>query len=129
MDRRTIHELLDEARRTLKRLTPREAWDAAARGGVLVDTRSEDERRLQGVVPGAVHCPLSVLEWRADPASGHSDLGLGFDAWIVLLCAEGYSSSLAAARLHVLGFHRATDVVGGVHAWKEAGLPVETPPT
>jgi rhodanese-related sulfurtransferase len=123
--RTTIHDLLADARRRLCRLTPREAHDATAHGAVLIDTRSDEQRREQGVVPGSRHHPLSVLEWALDPTSGHGDADLTLDSWIVVLCAEGYSSSLAAARLQTLGFSRATDVIGGVHAWKMDGLPLE----
>jgi rhodanese-related sulfurtransferase len=129
VERRTIHELLDEARLGLRRLTPAEAADAVARGAVLVDTRSEDQRRRHGCIPGSRHHPLSELEWWLDPASEHSDPEIGLDAWIVVVCQEGYASSLAAARLQALGFRRATDLVGGVDGWKEAGLPLVPHPT
>jgi rhodanese-related sulfurtransferase len=122
--RTTIHDLLEEARGTLARLTPEEARRASEQGAILVDTRSDDQRREQGVIPGARCVALSVLEWELDPASGHAELCVGLDAWIVLICAEGYSSSLAAARLQRLGFARATDVIGGVSGWKAAGLPL-----
>jgi rhodanese-related sulfurtransferase len=122
--RRTIHDLLAEARKGLARLSATEAYRASLDGGVIVDTRSEDERRAEGLVPGARHHPLSTLEWELDPASGHSDPRYTLDSWVILLCREGYSSSLAAARLRALGFHRATDVVGGMDAWKALGLPV-----
>ena len=95
-------------------------------GAVLVDVRSEDERRRQGVVvPGALHHPLSVVHWRLDPAVRTRNPKLALDAHVIVLCREGYSSSLAAALLRVIGFPRATDVVGGVDAWREAGLPLE----
>lgn len=125
MRRKTIHDLLEEARRHLIRLTPEEAWLAAReRAARLVDTRSESDRLLQGDIPGAKWHPLSTLEWELDPASGHADPDYRLDSFIVLICAEGYSSSLAAARLQTLGFHRATDVIGGVEGWLAAGLPV-----
>jgi rhodanese-related sulfurtransferase len=125
----TIHDLLAEARRLIARLTPADAYRAQSEGAVLVDTRSEDQRREQGVIPGALHCPLSVLEWHLDPDSGHSAPGISLDSWVILVCSEGYSSSLAAARLLALGFARATDVIGGVEAWKAAGLPMVESPT
>ena len=123
--RTSIHDLLAEARSRLTRLTPLEALRAQKEGAVLVDTRSADQRREQGVVPGALRFPLSELEWWLDPASGHADPAVDLSDWIVLLCAEGYSSSLAAARLQTLGFSRATDVIEGVAGWKAAGLPLE----
>ena len=98
-------------------------------GAVLVDLRSEDERLRQGVlVPGVLHHPLSVVHWRLDPAVPTSNPKLPFDAHVILICREGYSSSLAAALLRAIGFSRATDVIGGIEAWQEAGLPVEPYP-
>ncbi|HXV57392.1 MAG TPA: MFS transporter [Gaiellaceae bacterium] len=124
--RRTAQELLAEARGAIApRLTPADAHREQARGAVLVDLRSGDERRRAGIVPGSVHVPRSVLEWRVDPDSGFANPHLGgLDRRLVLFCAEGYSSSLAAATLRRLGCSRATDVVGGFEAWQAAGLPV-----
>jgi rhodanese-related sulfurtransferase len=127
--RRSIDAVLAEARRDLERVTAAEAWAAAQDGAVLVDVRSEDERRRQGVlVPGAHHHPLSVVHWRLDPDVPTSNPKLPLDAHVILLCREGYSSSLAAALLRAIGFVRATDVVGGVDAWRAAGLPLEPYP-
>lgn len=128
--RRTIDDLLAEARAGLARLTAAEALAAVRRGeAVLVDTRSEDERRAQGYVREARHHPLSVLEWRLDPDAGWAwDDDVGLDTWVVLLCREGYASSLAAARLQSLGFVRATDVIDGVDGWRAAGLPLHPSP-
>ena len=129
MARKNIHELLHEARRKLVRLSPEQAHAASLDGGVLIDTRSEADRLAQGVIARARHYPLSVLEWRLDPESGHNDPAINLDSWIILICKEGYSSSLAAARLKDMGFGRATDVVDGVAGWKAAGLPIGPPPT
>lgn len=127
--RRTIGEVLADARARLARLTPRQAWAAMERGWLLVDTRSADDRRARGVVPGSVHVPLSVLEWRIDPTSGYaSPEVVGHAERLILLCADGCSSSLAALRLHEIGFTRATDVIGGFAAWTEQGLPVVPAP-
>ncbi len=124
--RATIGDLLAEARRGLRRLTPDEAHAAQAAGAFLVDVRSEDERRRQGVlVPGALHHPLSVVAWRLDPDHPTGSEKLPLDAHVVLLCREGYSSSLAATWLQAIGFGRATDVIGGVDGWVGAGLSVE----
>jgi rhodanese-related sulfurtransferase len=125
--RRTVNDLLEEARARLERLEPADAHRAMLdHEAILVDTRCAELRRETGVVPGSIHVPWSVLYWRLDPASGHDDPRLSDpDAWIVLLCAHGYSSSLAAATLRELGFDKATDVVGGFEAWAAAGLPVE----
>jgi rhodanese-related sulfurtransferase len=126
--RTTIHELLDAARRRLRRLDPLEARDAVAAGAVLIDIRSERER--DGLIPGAHFHPRNVLEWRLDPASGHSDPGLSddLDRQVILVCNEGYQSSLAAATLQDLGFRRATDLIGGFQAWRAAGCAVEPGP-
>jgi rhodanese-related sulfurtransferase len=125
--RRTINDLLSEARERLERLRPTEALHAVGRGAVLVDIRSDAQRATDGVIPGARYCPRNVLEWRVDPASGHADPALGGDAdpWLILVCNEGYASSLAAATLQDLGFARVTDLDGGFQAWRAAGLPVE----
>jgi len=124
--RTTINELLEQARARLDRLQPAEALAESHRGAILVDTRCAEAREATGVIPGSVHVPLSVLYWRLDPASGYQDPRLADPGRrIVLLCADGYSSSLAAATLRDLGFARATDVAGGFNAWAAAGLPVE----
>lgn len=107
-------------------MTPVEAAAAAREGAILVDTRDGDLRSRDGSIPGALHIPLSVLEWRVDPTSGHQNADLaGHEDNLILICHEGYSSSLAAVRLHELGFGNTTDVVGGFVAWSAAGLPVE----
>jgi rhodanese-related sulfurtransferase len=123
MDRKTIHDLLSEAREHLDRLRPREAYQAMREGAVLIDTRSGDELQRTGGIPGALHIPLSVLEWRVDPASETHDPAVA-DNQIILLCAHGYSSSLAARRLQELGYGEATDVIGGFEAWAAEGLPI-----
>jgi rhodanese-related sulfurtransferase len=127
MPRTTVDELLAAARRRLRRLSPSEARDAVAAGALLLDIRSEVQRARDGVVPGALFHPRNVLEWRADPASGFTDpaLGADLDRVVIVMCDEGYQSSLAAATLQDLGFAHATDLAGGFQAWRAAGLPVE----
>jgi len=94
-----------------------------------VDIRSERQREEQGLVPGAHFVPRNVLEWRADPTSGHHDPALAaVRGPLVLMCAHGYQSSLAAATLQELGLTGATDMVGGFEAWRDRGMPV-LPPT
>jgi MFS family permease len=123
--RRTAAELLAEAqRRIAPRLEPTDAFQAAADGAVLVDLRSEDERRHEGVIPGSIHIPRSVLEWRIDPDSGYSNPYLRLDQKVIVFCAHGFSSSFAAATLRDLGCRTSTDIVGGFAGWKAAGLPV-----
>jgi rhodanese-related sulfurtransferase len=125
-ERRTIVARLAEARAGLRRAEPRDALAAMGKGALLVDIRSEVQREADGVVPGALFFPRNVLEWRLDPASGHADPRVsGPEAEVIVMCNEGYQSSLAAASLQELGFARATDLVGGFQAWRAAGLPVE----
>ncbi len=129
MARTTIAELLAAARARLARLGPDEADAAMRAGALLIDIRSDTQRARDGVVPGAVHHPRNVLEWRADPASGYSDPAIAsdLDRHVIVMCDEGYQSSLVAATLQDLGFSRATDLDGGFQAWREAGLPVGPP--
>jgi rhodanese-related sulfurtransferase len=115
------------AERRLLRLSPREALEAAENGAALVDIRSEEERQRDGVIPGALHHPLSVLHWRLDPDVETHNEKLPLDAHVILVCREGYSSVLAAVLLQELGFARATDVIGGIEAWAAAGLPITEP--
>ena len=122
----TIGSLLEASRARLDRLDPGAARDAADSGALIIDTRCEEARRASGVIPGSVHVPLSVLFWRLDGSSGHHDTALSDRSrQVILLCADGYSSSLAAATLRDLGFARATDLAGGFNGWVAAGLPVE----
>jgi MFS family permease len=127
--RRSVHDLLAEAReRIAPRLEPEEAQAALAAGALLIDLRSRDERRAHGVVPGSLHIPRSVLEWRVDPDSGFANPHItSLDCRLVLFCAQGFSSSFAAAGLRELGCDQATDMIGGFDAWKAAGLPVRPP--
>jgi rhodanese-related sulfurtransferase len=126
IERRTIGDLLEAARGRIDRLTPEQARLEQNAGAVLIDTRCQELRQGSGVVPGSVHHPLSVLYWRLDPTSGYEDGRIADPARrVILMCAHGYSSSLAAATLRDMGFERATDIVGGFEAWAAAGLPVE----
>jgi rhodanese-related sulfurtransferase len=123
---KTVDQLLDEARRKLRRLTPAEALQASRGGALLVDIRSESQRARDGVIPGSRFVPRNVLEWRLDPSSPSREEALARpEALIVVICNEGYQSSLAAALLQDLGLDRATDVEGGFQAWRSAGLPIE----
>jgi rhodanese-related sulfurtransferase len=124
-ERHTIGELLEAARSRFERMEPQAAFRAQAAGALIVDTRCAELRREDGVIAGSVHVPLSVLYWRLDPTSGSADPQLAdSERQIVLCCAHGYSSSIAAATLRDLGFTRATDIVGGFAAWAAEGLPV-----
>jgi rhodanese-related sulfurtransferase len=122
---RSIDQLLAEARGRIDRLTPVEAAARLADGALLVDTRPVAQRAREGSVPGALVVERNVLEWRFDPLS---DARLpevtGYDIEVIVLCQEGYSSSLAADTLRALGLTRTSDVIGGFAAWAAAGLPV-----
>jgi rhodanese-related sulfurtransferase len=120
----TIEELLAEARATIARLTPAEAWAALDEGAILVDIRPLEQRWRDGLIPGAHVVDRNVLEWRLDPRGEHRDPELAQPGRrIVLVCDEGYQSSLAAATLARFGL-AAGDVAGGVRAWRAAGLPL-----
>ncbi|WP_049556331.1 rhodanese-like domain-containing protein [Nonomuraea sp. SBT364] len=123
-----VDRLLAKARTGLPRLRPVEAWAAAGRGARIVDTRPEHQRRAAGEIAGAVVVERNHLEWRLDPTCGSRipEADSPHIEWIVI-CAEGYSSSLAAAALRELGLYNATDVIGGFDAWVEAGLPTVHP--
>ena len=125
--RKTIDDLLAEARERLDRVDAHQAAAAVGEGALLVDIRQRPQRARDGVVPGAVYHPRNVLEWRADPESDSSDPALAGDLerQVIVMCDAGYASSLAAAPLKDLGFVRATDLDGGFQAWRDAGLPVE----
>jgi rhodanese-related sulfurtransferase len=124
--RLTIEDLLAEARTRIDRVSPENAASEMGDGALLVDIRAESQRAQDGVIPGAVYHPRNVLEWRMDPDSGHNDPAVGgLDRRVIVVCNEGYQSSLAAATLRDLGFTRAADLEGGFQAWRGAGLPVE----
>jgi rhodanese-related sulfurtransferase len=121
-----VEELLEEARAKLVRLDPSEVAEARDRGALLVDIRPRAQRAEEGGIPGALVIERNVLEWRLDPESEwripEAD---SHDREVVVICSEGYTSSLAAASLHDLGLVRATDLIGGFKAWAAAGLPTE----
>jgi MFS family permease len=122
--RRTAAELLAEAQRRISpRLEPSDALVALRDGAVLVDLRSNDERRREGIIPGSLHIPRSVLEWRLDPGSGYANPHVRPGQSVIVFCAHGFSSSFAAATLRELGWQTSTDIVGGFAGWKAAGLP------
>jgi len=121
---RTIDEILAVARARLQRLTPRQAFGEVARGGVLIDVRPAAQRAVQGEIPGSTIVERNHLEWRLDPCSdARLSWVTGYDHVIIVICVDGYTSSLAAAALQDLGLYRATDVIGGFRAWTAEGLP------
>ena len=122
----SIDEVLEHARRRLHRLDPAAAQSAMRDGAILVDTRPQAQRQAQGGVPGALLVERNVLEWRFDPRSdARLPEATGYDVRLIIMCSEGYSSSLAAASLQDLGLRNATDLAGGFVAWASAGLPVQ----
>ena len=121
---RTLPELLDAALERISRLQPAEALAATDAGALMIDIRSEVDRDCDGIVPGSLHIPRTVLEWRLAPDSAWRSPYVGdLDQHVVLICDHGCSSILAAATLADLGFARASDVIGGYAAWRESGLP------
>ncbi len=134
--RKTVHDLLAEARSGLERVVPAELADLMkaadrAEGERLrvIDVRPREDRERTGIIEGSEHIGLLVLQWRLDPESGASEgTAAGLDDHVVVVCNQGYSSSLAAGQLQQMGFARATDLDGGVEGWIEAGLPVVPPP-
>lgn len=124
--RKTIDEMLTEARAGLRRLGPVEAQEAVGDDALIIDIRPESLRAADGVVAGALWFERNVLEWRCDPSCEARDERVGgLDRRLIVMCDEGYTSSLAAAALQELGFDRATDLDGGFQAWRAAGLPVD----
>ncbi|MFN6550054.1 rhodanese-like domain-containing protein [Mycolicibacterium septicum] len=117
-----IDTVLEQARTRLHRLPASELPEALNSGAVLVDIRPAAQRAAEGSVPGALVIERNVLEWRCDPTSdARIPQAVDDDVYWVILCSEGYTSSLAAASLVDLGLHRSTDVVGGYHALVAAG--------
>ncbi|MER5636798.1 rhodanese-like domain-containing protein [Kitasatospora sp. NPDC002227] len=120
----TVEQLVERARAGVHRPGPQEAYQAYRRGALLVDIRPEAQRAREGSVPGALVIERNVLEWRLDPAGSHRiPEATGHHIEVIVLCSEGYASSLAAASLRELGLTRATDLDGGFVAWAAAGLP------
>ena len=124
-----VDEVLAAARVGVPRLSPAQTLAALRRGALVVDTRTEVQRREQGELRGALVIDRTVLEWRLDPASdSRIPEATGHDVQVVVVCRQGYSSSLAAASLRAVGLHRATDLEGGVEAWIAADLPLDDGP-
>jgi rhodanese-related sulfurtransferase len=120
-----IDRILDDARSRLTRMSAQDVPAALARGAVLVDIRPQAQRDREGDVPAALVVERNVLEWRCDPTSdARLPQATDDDVEWVVLCSEGYTSSLAAAALLDLGLHRSTDVIGGFHALKAEGVLV-----
>ena len=125
---RSIDEILAAARARLTRVTPQEAFAESRTGAALIDIRPASERANAGEIPGSVVVERNHLEWRLDPAcDALLPWVTGYELRPIVICSEGYSSTLAAVSLHDLGLTRATDVIGGYAAWAAAGLPTARP--
>ena len=121
----SVDDLLVAARARLDRPDPHRAAELVRRGAILVDTRPGWQRAEEGELPGALVIERNHLEWRLDPAStARIPEAVDHDVVWIVVCSEGYSSSLAAASLQDLGLRHATDLAGGFRAWRAAGLPV-----
>ncbi|WBP85982.1 rhodanese-like domain-containing protein [Kitasatospora cathayae] len=120
----TIDDLVERAREGVHRPRAREAYQAHLEGALLVDIRPAAQRAAEGDIPGALIIERNVLEWRLDPTGSHRiPEASGYDVEVIVVCSEGYASSLAAASLRELGLHRATDLDGGFVGWAADGLP------
>ena len=123
---RSIDAVLGAARQRLHRLAPAEALQAIRGGALLVDIRPQAQRAAEGLVPGALHVERNVLEWRFDPSSeARLPQATGYDQHVIIMCSQGYASSLAAACLQDIGLANATDLAGGFRAWAGVGLPCQ----
>ena len=126
---RPVGAILAQARGRLKRLGPQQAYDAMRAGALVVDIRPQAQRAAEGHLPGALVVERNVLEWRLDPASDARLPEAGdYRRPVIVVCSEGYASSLAAASLQDLGLLNATDLAGGFRAWAGSGLPVTPGP-
>jgi len=124
----TVDEMLAAARARLTRVTPDQAFTEFCAGATIIDIRPASQRAAEGEIPGSIVVERNHLEWRFDPASdARLPWVTGHDLRLVVICAEGYTSSLAAAALQDLGFATATDVIGGYQAWRAEGLPTARP--
>lgn len=124
MVKRSISELLEHARTQIARFTPRQAFEHTQRGALLVDIRPRQRREQHGEVPGASCIERNVLEWRLDPSSEHRIPEVtDHDRRVIVLCQQGYASSLAAASLGALGYTQVGDVIDGFDGWRAEGLP------
>jgi rhodanese-related sulfurtransferase len=129
MSRKTIDQLLGEARERLERIDPSRAHAELGSGrAVLIDIRSDSQIDADGHVPGSMRIQRNVLEWRLDPDCPYRHAEApSTSEQVIVMCNEGYQSSLAAVMLKELGFERATDLIGGFQAWQAEGLPVQPP--
>ncbi len=114
----SIDDLLEAARARIDRVEPDDLTAEQAAGALVVDIRPIEQRQRDGDLPGAIHIDRNVLEWRLDPACEHRIADTAYDRRVIVVCNEGYASSLAAATLRDLGLDRAADLAGGYQGWK-----------
>lgn len=118
----TVEEMLASARAVIVRLTPRDALTEMDAGAILVDIRPTEQRDRDGALPGAHVIARNVLEWRLDPRGEHRDPRVATEGRrVIMICDEGFQSSLVAANLRRFGLD-AADVTGGVQTWRREGL-------
>lgn len=121
-----IDEILASARQGLDRATPQQTAEALAEGAIVIDVRDSADLGRTGIIPGSIPIARSVLEWRCDPSSPWRDDRVARpDARVIVVCAQGFSSSLAAASLRSLGFTRVGDLIGGIAAWVAEDRPLD----
>ncbi len=120
-----VNQLLADSRRRISRYSPSQLQEALVAGTLVIDTRAETDRQREGIIPGSISVPLSILLWRLDPAAELTSPKLNdLNEAKVVVCRDGYSSSWAAATLADLGFTAIGDLDGGFRAWAAEGLPV-----
>jgi rhodanese-related sulfurtransferase len=125
--RRNVDALLEEARAQIERYTAEEARSQQQQGAWLIDIRPIAQRSQYGAVPGALVIERNVLEWRLDPQCAHRlPEASSYERRVIILCQQGYASSMAAASVRSLGYAHVADVIGGFDAWQQAGLPVSS---
>ena len=126
---RSADQLVERARTQIERFTPARAFQSVREGALLIDIRPIQQRREHGIVPQALCIERNVLEWRLDPSGAYRiPEATGHDRAVLILCQQGYASSLAAASLKAMGYQTTGDVIGGFDAWQSAGLPIAPGP-
>ena len=119
-------DMVAEAKAQVENLSPQQVAEEAENGAVIVDIRDGEERQKEGTLPGSVHVSRGMLEFRADPSSPYHNAALEPDKRVILHCASGGRSALAAKTLKEMGYRNVAHLDGGFTAWKEQGMPVET---
>jgi rhodanese-related sulfurtransferase len=121
---KTAKDMVSEAKAQIENLTPQQVAEEAEQGALIVDVRDGEERQRDGGLPGSVHVPRGMLEFRADPTSPYYNPAFDPGKRVVLHCASGGRSALAAKTLKEMGYTDVAHLEGGFNAWKDQGLPV-----